>query len=93
MWDYPDAGLFGIFYRVRFHFKYPRLEELGSGFENRSDIDVLINKSSLIEKARNLEKGYLMISRSSFTPSCIRQMDEIGIMHWDCDRIRELVFG
>jgi len=57
-----------------------------------ADVEALIQKSSLVETPRNLEKGYLMETRSSFSPSCTRQMDEKGIMHWDLKRIRELVF-
>ena len=57
------------------------------------EVEALVHRSSLVERARNLEKSYLMISRSSFSPSCTRLMDENGIMHWDSDRIKELIFG
>jgi hypothetical protein len=57
------------------------------------EVEALVQKSSLVEKARNFEKGFLVVSRSSFSPSCIELMDEKGIMHWDCEKIHELVFG
>jgi AAA+ ATPase superfamily predicted ATPase len=149
------------FFRFWFHFIYPRLEDLRSGFESRPDmalveaylgrmaerfvaelirtrrpfeferlgpwwsrkgdeidliaarkkgaifievkwskkkvewpqVEALVQKSSLVEKARSFEKGYLVVSRSSFAPSCIELMDELGIMHWDCEKMKELVLG
>lgn len=58
-----------------------------------ADVEALVRKSSLVEGARGLEKGFLLVSRSSFTPSCLRAMDEEGIMHWDSEDLERLVLG
>ncbi len=58
-----------------------------------AEVEELIGRSALVERARNIEKTYLMVSRSSFTPSCLRRMDEEGVMHWDLEDLMELVRG
>jgi AAA+ ATPase superfamily predicted ATPase len=58
-----------------------------------SEVEELIGTATLVERARNLERRYLMVSRSSFTPSCLKRMDEEGIMHWDLEDLKMLVRG
>ena len=55
------------------------------------DVEKLIQRSSLVEPTRNLRKEYLVVSRSSFTRPCLRKMDGKGIMHWDLEKVRQLV--
>jgi len=57
------------------------------------EVEALVAKSALVERARNVEKRYLMVSRSSFTAHCLRAMDDAGIMHWDRADLQRLLFG
>lgn len=55
------------------------------------EVESLRQRASLVERARGMGSRYLLVSRSSFTPSCLRRMDDEGVMHWDLEDVRRLV--
>ncbi len=55
-------------------------------------VERLIEKSELPKVGRKAERSYLVASRSGFTEPCLRRMESEGILHWDLDDIRGMVW-
>jgi AAA+ ATPase superfamily predicted ATPase len=53
----------------------------------------LMERSTMPKVGQNLKRRYLVVSKSGFTRSCLREMESQGILHWDLDDISKLVWG
>jgi AAA+ ATPase superfamily predicted ATPase len=53
----------------------------------------LIEKSELPPVGREMERSYLVVSRSGFTKPCLSRMDAENVQHWDLDDIGRIVWG
>ncbi len=56
-------------------------------------VENLIEKSDLVPVKNDVEKMFLVVSKSGFTDACVRRMEEEGVIYWSLSDLERVVFG